>query len=198
MKYKNTAMLLLGTLALGLSATSFAATDTIDASSGQAGTYFTPTDADKYDSPYYRGFGEDWGWTHNAIGGTITDAVLGISAFDVDHPQEVDRIELYNNDTSSWDFLGDLTGTNDEWEFTEFTLGSSWFDEIGAGLQVRMLISVGTSSGWIVSLAKSQLAYNGGTIGNPNPGQVPVPAALFMFAPALLGFLGLRRKTKTA
>ena len=28
--------------------------------------------------------------------------------------------------------------------------------------------------------------------------EVPVPAALFMFAPALLGFLGLRRKTKTA
>jgi hypothetical protein len=25
---------------------------------------------------------------------------------------------------------------------------------------------------------------------------VPVPAALFMFAPALLGFLGLRRKTR--
>jgi hypothetical protein len=31
---------------------------------------------------------------------------------------------------------------------------------------------------------------------NASIGAVPVPAALFMFAPALLGFLGLRRKTK--
>lgn len=30
----------------------------------------------------------------------------------------------------------------------------------------------------------------------PPPSEVPIPAAAFMFAPALLGFLGLRRKTK--
>lgn len=34
------------------------------------------------------------------------------------------------------------------------------------------------------------LSYNSGV------SEVPVPAALFMFAPALLGFLGLRRRTK--
>ncbi len=34
-------------------------------------------------------------------------------------------------------------------------------------------------------------AYNSGV------SEVPVPAALFLFAPALLGFLGLRRKTKS-
>ncbi|RLB64101.1 MAG: hypothetical protein DRH08_10205 [Deltaproteobacteria bacterium] len=27
-------------------------------------------------------------------------------------------------------------------------------------------------------------------------GEVPIPAAAFMFAPALLGFMGLRRKAK--
>jgi hypothetical protein len=32
----------------------------------------------------------------------------------------------------------------------------------------------------------------------PPPNAVPVPAAVFMFAPALLGFLGLRRKKRTA
>jgi len=31
-----------------------------------------------------------------------------------------------------------------------------------------------------------------------SPSAVPVPAAAFLFAPALLGFLGLRRKTKSA
>jgi hypothetical protein len=31
---------------------------------------------------------------------------------------------------------------------------------------------------------------------DPNPSAVPIPAAAFMFAPALLGFLGLRRKAK--
>jgi hypothetical protein len=31
-----------------------------------------------------------------------------------------------------------------------------------------------------------------------SPSEVPIPAAAFMFAPALLGFLGLRRKSKLA
>jgi hypothetical protein len=44
------------------------------------------------------------------------------------------------------------------------------------------------------------LSFNSNTIVsldiNSAPNAVPVPAALFMFAPALLGFLGLRRKAK--
>jgi hypothetical protein len=31
-----------------------------------------------------------------------------------------------------------------------------------------------------------------------NVSEVPVPAAVFLFGPALMGFLGLRRKAKTA
>jgi len=37
-----------------------------------------------------------------------------------------------------------------------------------------------------------------GVEGISPPSQVPVPAAAFLFAHALLGFLGLRRKAKTA
>ena len=32
----------------------------------------------------------------------------------------------------------------------------------------------------------------------PSVGEVPIPAAAFMFAPALLGFMGLRRKAKNS
>ena len=38
----------------------------------------------------------------------------------------------------------------------------------------------------------------GEIISQPPTGQVPIPAAAFLFAPALLGFLGLRRKAKLA
>jgi hypothetical protein len=201
MKLKNTAITLFGALALSLSASSFAATltDTIDASSGQTGTYFVPSAGLETTSPYYRWNGDDWGWTHNALSGTLSDAKLNISAYDVDAPREQDDIYAYNNDTASWTFLGSLAGNNNVFSFTEFSLDSSWYDEIAAGLQVRMVIDV-LDDGWAVSLAKSVLTVNGGTVGNPNPGvnEVPVPAAAFLFAPALLGFMALRRKAKSA
>jgi len=42
-------------------------------------------------------------------------------------------------------------------------------------------------------------AVSGGAISLLNsPTAVPIPAAAFLFAPALLGFMGLRRKAKTA
>jgi hypothetical protein len=204
MKYKNTAMLLLGTLALSLSATGFAATDTIDAASGQAGTYFTPSLAQRTSNPYYRSAGEDWEWQHNAIAGSFTTATLNISAYDVDNPSanpsfddEIDEIYGWNNQLSGWSLLGVLDGANNIFSFTEFTLDNSWFDEIALGLKVMMKIDE-NNEGWAVSLSKSVLSLDGGAIGNPNPGQVPVPAALFMFAPALLGFFGLRRKVNKA
>jgi len=42
-----------------------------------------------------------------------------------------------------------------------------------------------------------RLAKISGTIAYDDIAAVPVPAAAFLFAPALLGFLGLRRKSKT-
>jgi hypothetical protein len=38
----------------------------------------------------------------------------------------------------------------------------------------------------------------GDTKAYATPSEFPVPAAAFLFAPALLGFLGLRRKTRQA
>jgi len=201
MKYRNTTLIIFGALALGFSAASSATsiTNTIDASNpgGAPGTTYWTPDLTTTGFPYYRGYGEDWGWQHNAIGGSITSASLNIAAWDVDFNRgEVDNIEAYNSNTASWELLGSLAGSNNAWEFTNFTLGSSWYDEINAGLQVRMLIDVVSKGNWLVALSKSALSVNGGTLPNPKPGAVPIPAAAFMFAPALLGFMGLRRKAK--
>jgi hypothetical protein len=50
---------------------------------------------------------------------------------------------------------------------------------------------------WGVSLAKSVLSLDGAPLPNPNPGAVPVPAALWLFGTALAGLAGFgRRKQK--
>ena len=182
---------------LGLSAAGVQAAptvDTIDASSGQANTYFVPSDPQKGASPYYRGNGDDWGWTHNAIAPGFSSATLNISAFDVDYDQgERDRIEVW--DSGSWVSLGYLAGANDVWAFTNFNLGASLFDDIQTGLKVRMLIDTG-DDGWYVTLAKSTLTTDGANPGNPHPG-VPEPAswALMIAGLGIVGASMRRRKT---
>ncbi len=52
----------------------------------------------------------------------------------------------------------------------------------------------------VISVNWQGLSFNENTVLSldiNSPSQVPVPAAAFLFAPALLGFLGLRRKAKT-
>ena len=82
--------LAVATLALASTGGIQAATvDVVEAPTG----FFVPTDAQKYDSPYYRYVSEDWGWVHNAIAGVITSAELLIAAFDVDYSLgELDEI----------------------------------------------------------------------------------------------------------
>jgi len=96
MKYKNTTMVVLGALALGLSTAGSAAavSDTLDASnSGPGTTYWTPTVAQQTDWPYYRWNGDDWEWQHAAVTpGSFLTASLAIGAFDVDEPDEKDEI----------------------------------------------------------------------------------------------------------
>jgi len=165
-------------------------TDTIQAPTG----YFVPTDAQKYDDPYYRWYGGDWGWTHNAIGGTITSASLNISAFDVDYDYgERDEIFVWDSNLSSWSSLGYLTGVNDTWSYATFTLGSDFFDEIAAGLQVSMVIDT-TAAGWAVTLAKSVLSVDGGVLPDPNPNPVPEPCTMILFGTGIAGAAGILRK----
>lgn len=193
--------LTLAALSFGLNGTASAATQTLDASNpGLGTTYWTPDDASKYNDPYYRWNGDDWEWQFSGVAGAITDASVSVSAFDVDADWgENDEIYAWNLDTSSWNLLGSLAGADNIWSFTSFDLASSWADEINAGLRVKMVIDA-ASAGWAVALSKSSLITNGGTLPNPNPGTVPVPAAVWLFGSALagLGVFGKRRKAVEA
>jgi len=177
-----------------------ATTDTVQYPSG----YFVDSDANKYSSPYYRWYNEDWGWSHNAIGGSITSATLNISAFDVDYDApDGERDGIYAKDNGSWTFLGYLSGGNDIWQFTNFTLGSNFYDDIASGLEVMIDIdSTHNYQNWAVTLAKSSLSVDGGALPSPTPTPVPEPETYAMLL-AGLGLLGLatrrrRHSTKIA
>jgi hypothetical protein len=190
--------------AASAAAASAATIDTIDASSGQAGTFFVPDSGQVFNPPYYRGFGEGWGWQHNAILDPFTTASLNISAFDVDEEPcglaicEIDRIEAFDALSATWVILGDLTGEDNAFSFTEFDLvaaaGGALIDDVTAGLQLRMTIDFG-NGGWLVTLAKSVITTDGRDPGNPNPNPIPLPAASFLLL-AGLGGLGLLRRRK--
>ncbi|WAK01031.1 VPLPA-CTERM sorting domain-containing protein [Methylobacter sp. YRD-M1] len=188
----------LAALSLSLTSTAFASTQTLDFSNpGPGTTYWTPDEASKDSSPYYRWQGDDWSWQFSPVADTINSASVSVSAFDVDaNIGEIDEIYGWSNDSLSWELLGSLAGAGDIWSFTSFDLASSWFDEINAGLQVRIVIDT-LGGNWAVSLAKSSLITNGGTLPSPNPSAVPVPAAAWLFGSALagLGLISNRRKT---
>jgi len=165
-------------------------TDVKDYSNNTATEYFVDTDANKYNSPWYRGASEDWSWTHNALAGTFTSIKLEISAFDVDFPDEVDNI--YAWDGAGWILLGQLGGSSDVWSFGTFDLTSySWAAaQVNAGLQLRIDIDA-RNAGWIVTLGKSVLSTDGGTAtcvptpGNPCTNTVPEPGPVSLAALAL-------------
>lgn len=177
---------LMGILTLFVMPNSQAATltDTIHANSNFKNNYFVPDDDLKYAQPYYRGWNKDWGWQHNPIKGAFKTANLNISAFDVDYSKgEIDEIFAWNNQASDWELLGPLAGADDIFSFTDFSLESSWFDEINAGLQLRMDIAT-VSKRWVVTLAKSSLSIDSGALPPPvpTPSAVPIPAAVWFFA----------------
>lgn len=200
-----------GILAVALSGfagfASAASVDTIDASSGQADTYFVPTVGQETTSPYYRGNGDDWEWTHNAVAdaATATSVELDISAYDVDESPcgltscEVDNIYGYDEDTSSWLLIGSLIGDNNAFSFTTFDLmtaaGGALLDEVVTGLSLMIEIDE-LNAGWLVSLSKSVITTDGANPGNPNP-VVPLPAAGWMLIAGIGGLGALKRRKKS-
>lgn len=166
--------------------------DVVEFSTG----YFVPDEDSTYDSPYYRWYDEDWGWQHSAIGGTFGTAELFISAWDVDQDYgEVDNIYAYDNGTAV--LLGSLNGLTDAWGYTTFTLGSNFFDDIATGLQVWIDIdSTHNYDNWAVTLAKSVLTLDGGTLPDPEPGPEPVPepSTLLLLGGGLAGLAFARKR----
>ena len=194
-KFKVATLLAATLLAIG-QAHAAPVTDTVQAPTG----FFTPTDAQKLDTPYYRGKDEDWGWTHGAIAGPITTATLNISAFDVDAPPqvgfigEIDNVYAYDDGVKT--LIGQLAGANNIFSFTSFVLGHNFDNDINAGLKVFIDIDT-TGEGWFVSLAKSSLSVDGGILPPPVPG-APEPETYVMMLGGLatLGFVARRRKQK--
>lgn len=159
--------------------------------------YFVPDEGSTYNSPYYRWFDEDWGWTHNTLGPSFTSAELYISSWDVDWESgEVDVISAYDVATSSWLTLGTLKGATDAWSYTTFVLDPVLYDDVAAGLQVHMDIdSTNDWARWAVTLAKSVLTVDGGTVPAPDPSPVvPEPATLSLIGIGVLSLIRVKRK----
>ncbi len=197
----------IGVLALTTSAFSFAApiTDLQDFTSNLPGEYFVANDALKNSSPYYRDMNQDWSWTHNAIGGVFSSIKLNISAYDVDYSPaasgEHDEISVW--DGLSWFVIGELSGSNNAWAFTDFDLsGYAWAQaQVNSGLKVHINIDKNNTSSWLVTLGKATLTLDGGnqqcvpTPGVPcTPTNVPEPSPLMLLGLGILGFSLLRRR----
>lgn len=175
--------------------------DTIDNSNMAAGDYFLDFDSNKYDSPYYRKWDEDWDWQHNAIAETVTTATLSISAWDVDLLDgEIDNIYAWDNGVKT--LIGSLGGSDNTWDFTTFNLGNNFFDDIATGLRVEIDIdSTNQIDVWYVTLAKSTLCINGGPNDptcseDPNPPVVPEPSTYLLLGSGIAGLAYWRRRQK--
>lgn len=121
----------------------------------------------------------------------------------------------YQNDINSdfglslnWSYIADdalaTAGSSGSWDFTSYTMSNPFVIVLKAGPNFAAYLFNQASNG-TGTWDTSNLPTNGN---NPidishlslytSVGQVPVPAALWLFAPALLGLMGFRRRNNKA
>jgi hypothetical protein len=143
---------------------------------------FTTTDFshDSHWKKYYFGFDEitEPGDNFTITGATLTVNTTSNGILD----------KLYAENNGYWSYQGHFTDAASQ----VFTLSSDLFDEVLDGIDFKAWFSLSSES---ITFAQLDVT---GKYCPPAVSQVPVPAAAFLFAPALMGFVGLRRKAKKA
>ncbi len=156
-------------------------TDVQEYANNTATEYFVPSDAQKYNDPYWRRPYEDWSWQHNPIIGDHQSITLQIAAFDVDYTDAVgyksEDDKILVKVAGQWVEVGMLAAAPDEWSFSTFDLTHipGIKEQVNNGLEVMVDIDWDEvdpyhPGAFRLTLAKATLAVDGGAQAcNPNP-----------------------------
>ncbi len=153
----------------------------------------------------------DWKARTQSYRGTANEG-FRILKIDATSRDDLDLYDFWGSNTVDSTVLASLYGSDKGWSAnTTYNFHLDFFTTSG---EISIQVTDGTTTLWDVTIndttytsgqfgfyifSQANVEYSGftqtgGVIIPPNA--VPIPAAAFMFAPALLGFLGLRRKTK--